>query len=317
LVCEFLIHRGFIGGGLLWRPVSEEQGTSVGRKSVWTVLKDNAALVTAVIALFGVLIAGAFDTVIANRAQEAQRELEADNAKSQRELEAFNAQKQRELEEAKAQNAALQTYLDQMGQMLLKQNLDLSEEDSEVRSLARARTLAVFGQLNPEGKRIALVYLNETDLIEGDNPIISLFSADLSEANLSGTNLFEPYLSGTNLREANLRGARLVGAYLSGTNLSEANLRGATLSKAKLIDANLRGANLSKAKLISADLSYADLTGAQRWTEDQLSEASTLTGATMPDGQILKDAYDPDRPTFEEWLKSTDQDENKKSDGSS
>jgi hypothetical protein len=37
---------------------------------------------------------------------------------------------------------------------------------------------------------------------------------------------------------------------------------------------------------------------------EQLRAASSLEGATMPDGQTLKSATNPDRPTFEEWLKS-------------
>jgi uncharacterized protein YjbI with pentapeptide repeats len=289
----------------VWQTEPEREQKEEPKKGVWTGVKDNAALVAAIIGLFGVVIAGTINTYIANQNQVAQRELEADNA-----------QRQRELEEARAQNAALQTYLDQMGQMLPKQELRSSEEDSDLRTLARARTLAVFGQLNPEGKRIALVFLKDTNLIVGLPPIISLFSADLSEAFLSEADLSEAYLRGTNLREANLSGAILVGANLSDTNLFEANLSGATLANATLISANLRCANLSKAELFSADLSSADLTGAQRWTEDQLSEARILTGATMPDGQILKDALHPDRPTFEEWLKSKDQGE-KKCDGSS
>jgi hypothetical protein len=155
------------------------------QKSIWTAVKNNAALVTAVLALFGVLITGAINTYIANKDQAAQREVEA-----------FNAQKQRELEAEKAQNAALQTYLDQMGQMLLNQDLLSSEEGSELRTLARARTLSVFGPLNPEGRRIALVFLNEAALIDNPDPVISLFSADLSEADLSEADLSGANLSG-------------------------------------------------------------------------------------------------------------------------
>jgi uncharacterized protein YjbI with pentapeptide repeats len=63
---------------------------------------------------------------------------------------------------------------------------------------------------------------------------------------------------------------------------------------------NLRGAGLS-----NADLSGAYLTGAGV-AEQQLDTCKSLQGATMPNGQ-----------KYEDWLKSKDQEENKKGDGSS
>jgi uncharacterized protein YjbI with pentapeptide repeats len=166
------------------------------QKGIWMAVKDNAALVTVIGALLGVLITGAINTYIANKDQAAQRELEA-----------FNAEKQRELEQEKAQGAALQTYLDQMGQRLLNWDLHNAQEGSVLLAPTRARTLAMFEQSSPEGKRIVLVFLNEADLINKDHPIISLDGADLSEADLS---------------EVDLSGANLVGAQLSGADLSNA-----------------------------------------------------------------------------------------------
>ena len=74
---------------------------------------------------------------------------------------------------------------------------------------------------------------------------------DLSEADLSGTNL-----SGAVLWEADLQGTDLLGA-----NLSEADLRGADLRGANLGGANLSGANLVFTNLDGADLRGANLTG--------------------------------------------------------
>jgi uncharacterized protein YjbI with pentapeptide repeats len=56
--------------------------------------------------------------------------------------------------------------------------------------------------------------------------------------------------------------------------------------------ADLSNADLREADLREADLSGANLRHAQVWTEDQLSEARTLEGATMPNGQ-----------KYEDWLK--------------
>jgi uncharacterized protein YjbI with pentapeptide repeats len=57
-------------------------------------------------------------------------------------------------------------------------------------------------------------------------------------------------------------------------------LSGADLRKTELEDANLSG----------ADLSGADLSGAKGVTEEQLAQAKSLKGATMPDGYVQSSA---------------------------
>jgi hypothetical protein len=65
-------------------------------------------------------------------------------------------------------------------------------------------------------------------------------------------------------------------------------------------------ADLSWADLSGANLFQADLSSAEGVTNEQLSAASSLEGATMPDGQTLGiRAYKrPGGPTFEDWLKN-------------
>jgi uncharacterized protein YjbI with pentapeptide repeats len=178
--------------------------------------------------------------------------------------------RQRELEEQRAQDVALQAYLDQMGNLLLERNLRESEEGSEVRTLARARTLTVLARLDPSRKTAAMRFLVEAKLVqrvEETQPIINLSDADLSEvvlegANLRGADLENADLSDAYLRFANLRDAYLTGN-LEGANLSDADLSnadlggtliGADLSNADLLTGNLRDANLSGADLSNADL---------------------------------------------------------------
>jgi hypothetical protein len=55
-------------------------------------------------------------------------------------------------EERRAQDTALEAYLDQMSPPLLEKDLRDFEEDSEVRTLALTRTLTVLGRLNPSHK---------------------------------------------------------------------------------------------------------------------------------------------------------------------
>lgn len=93
--------------------------------------------------------------------------------------------------------------------------------------------------------------------------------ADLSQTNLSGSDLKGVYLDSANLRGADLRGADLKDAYLNsadlrGANLSSAKLSGADLKEANLIRANLKGADLSNADLRNANLQEADLTDTNR-----------------------------------------------------
>jgi hypothetical protein len=83
----------------------------------------------------------------------------------QQALEERRAKAERELAEQRAQDEALQTYLDQMSTLLLEKDLRSSEEDSEVRTLARTRTFTVLGRLDPSRKKEVMQFLIEADLV--------------------------------------------------------------------------------------------------------------------------------------------------------
>ncbi len=76
------------------------------------------------------------------------------------------AKLERELAEQRAQDEALQAYLDQINNLLLERNLRGSQEDSGVRTLARARTLTVLGRLYPSRKTAVMQFLVEAELIQ-------------------------------------------------------------------------------------------------------------------------------------------------------
>jgi hypothetical protein len=228
------------------------------------------------------------------------------DARQQR-IENQRAKAERELAVERAQDEALQAYLDQMGGLLLERDLRASEKGSEVRTLARARTLTVLGRLDPSRKTALMQFLVEADLVQradGRDPIISLSGADLSNVNLNGAELRAADLSFADLGHADLSatdlsGAILVGAFLSDANLDaallrEAVLKGAVLRNASLYNADLSKADLTVADLSGTDLSSANLNGAERWTEEQLIAAESLERATMPNGQ-----------KYEVWLKQT------------
>lgn len=73
----------------------------------------------------------------------------------------------REAAERRAQDETLQAYLDQIGQMLLDPNRPLrrSMYCDSLRTLARARTLAVLRRLDGTQKGTVLQFLYESGLI--------------------------------------------------------------------------------------------------------------------------------------------------------
>src|SRR5207248_2535918 len=70
------------------------------------------------------------------------------------------------------QELALQTYIDNISELLLHENLYKSVKDDEVQKIARVRTLTVLHRLDAKRKRSVLQFLHESKLIEGDKPII-------------------------------------------------------------------------------------------------------------------------------------------------
>jgi hypothetical protein len=200
-------------------------------------------------------------------------------------IEDRRAKAERELAEQRAWDEALQAYLDQMSTLLLEEKLRDSKPDSEARTLARARTLAVLGSLEgdpqlsqksflevPPRKKTVVEFLYEASLINTEHPVIPLNQADLNHAAL-----FHSDLSGVNLS-----GAFLNDAWVASSNLENADLSDAGLNGVKINGTDLSGANLEAAYLV----------GATGWTEQQLTAAESLKGATMPNGQ-----------KYEDWLK--------------
>jgi len=194
-------------------------------------------------------------------------------------LEAQLDERQRDIEDQRAQDAALQSYFDQMGELMLEKNLRGPEEDSEARTLARARTLTVLGRLDSDRKKRLLQFLYEADLIMKVNTVVDLDGADLRTIDLSNNNLSGgPFLIETQLGSgrsivgrlgdsANLSGADMSNANLEGALLFATELSGVVLSRASLRYADLSNANLTGADLSDASLSGADLNGAKGLAE--------------------------------------------------
>ncbi len=225
-----------------------------------------------------------------------ERQAAANRDKTEREAATKRDQTEVDIAADNQQEAALQSYIDKMSELLLDKKLRESADGEEVRNIARVRTLTVLPRLDEYRKQSVLQFLYESGLIHKDKPIIVLDGADLSdanlwEANLSDANLSRAFLFRANLNEANLGRANLSRAGLLFANLSRANLIGANLSGTDATDANLSGAYLGGADLFEADLRGTDLSGAdlsvslQSKLMGKLSETN-LVGANLTDANL-------------------------------
>jgi uncharacterized protein YjbI with pentapeptide repeats len=198
----------------------------------------------------------------------------------QQQIENQRAEAERRLAEQRAQDETLQAYLDQLSSLLLEKDLRKSEEGSEVRTLARARTATVIQRLDADGNRNVIRFLDEAGLTKvGQSSLPLLAGVDLQGARLGGIDLVSTDLNDANLSDADLSKANLLDANLRKAELRNADLRYADLRYADLIEANLNDADLSDANLIEANL-----INARGITKEQLEkQTENLKGAIMPD----------------------------------
>jgi Pentapeptide repeats (8 copies) len=269
--------------------------TGFGDKTIWDWMQ--LFIIPAVLVVGGYVL----------NSQQTSRQLATEESRAEAQLEA---------EKERTQQEALQQYNNEMRSLILEEDLRYSPEGDAVRDLARARTLGVLDNLDPDRKRIVVLFLRETSLLSsyGDT-IVDLSGADLRDANLREARLVNtslgvqgesltPHDERTDLSGADLSGAILLGANLKGAILKGADLSGALvgstdpnlpwhpknadLQGVDLSDANLSGAELATLDLTETDLSGADLSGANlneaTVNEEQLDTVWSLEGATMPDG---------------------------------
>jgi hypothetical protein len=159
--------------------------------------------------------------VFAWQQDERQRDLEAKLAKNAQKIENKRAEAEQDLLTQRAQDEALQAYLDQMSHLLLEKDLRNPKEGSEVRMLARADTLTLLERIGSDRRSAVLQFLVESDLVNAKTdaePIISL-----ADANLMGAKMFEPNLRSADLSHADLENAKLRRANLKYANLNKAD----------------------------------------------------------------------------------------------
>ena|SRR5215203_79330 len=151
-------------------------------------------------------------------------------------IEEERAHRQHTIEEEKAQESAVQTYLDQLASLVAQSGSHTLQESAEVRPLVTARTRMLLNQVDGYRKKNVLQFLYEGRLIQGNPPTVSLRGADLREVNLGYVDLSSANLSGANLQRADLTGANLTGARLMDADLKDANLKDANLERTIMPD---------------------------------------------------------------------------------
>jgi uncharacterized protein YjbI with pentapeptide repeats len=241
-------------------------------------------------------------------------------------LETQRAQSDQRVQEQRAEDGALQAYLDKMGELMLQRNLLKSEEGDTAFTLAQARTTTVIQRFDAKHNKSVARFLTDAGLTGAGDAGPSLLAgtdlqgAELADTPLQGANFVEQQQGGsgqihiiadpgdyvtapgadvtvaTILSDADLSRAGLQGANLSGSQLDDTILRNAALQDANLSNAILQGADLRGATLFGADFSGADLSKANlkdaRGISHQtiaLQGPSLLTGATMPNGKKYED----------------------------
>jgi cell division protein FtsB len=264
-------------------------------------------------------------------------------------LENQRAEAERELAEQRAQDEALQAYLDQMSQLILdrkllevEQGVPVHEPGDPVHTLAQARTSTAILRLDAKHNESVTHFLINSGLSVRTKDSVRLLRgstlshAKLGRAHLPNADLGDADLIGADLSNALLLNANLIGADLSGADLSNALLDNsdlvAHLPNADLSGASLIGADLSEANLFSADLSDANLIGAD--LSRSVLDNANLSNAVLDNANLggadgitneeleqqavsLEGADMPNGQKYEDWLKSVLRKEDGKNDGSS
>lgn len=182
---------------------------------------------------------------------------------------------------------ALQTYLDRMSDLILSHDLRGSEGDSDLRIIARARTLTIVSELDGDAVRKGAVirFLYEADLIGAPrtDPVIEMRGASLEGTRLDGLFLNAINLSRADLSYTSMRGVLLSNSVFIGSVLTGADMRGGRFARCAFGYAVLRNVDLRDANLRGADFRAADLRGALLDGADR--EGANFEGAKFDDAR--------------------------------
>jgi uncharacterized protein YjbI with pentapeptide repeats len=186
-----------------------------------------------------------------------------------------------------------------MQDLIFNHKLMEAKPPKETVAVARTKTLTAIRLLDNKRNQALTGFLQDSNFLTGNKPIISLNDAYLSDAQLAKTNLKGANFKDANLENVNLENANLEDANLENANLTNANLQNAKLGFANLRNANLRNANLTNAKLIAVNLQKANLDEANFKDADDLTYAK-IKSACFWEKAIYKSDKDENQKFIEE-----------------
>lgn len=240
--------------------------------------------------------------------------------KNEQKIAEQRAKSEQELSKDRQREDALQSYFNQISELLLRKDGDLkvSKPKDEIRVVARTRTLSTLRMLDGTRKGQLLQFLKEANLIERDNSIVSLENADLTnmqmnygnlsnielvKVKLSNSKLYGTNLSNSNLQKSDFWSSSLINVIFDNSNLEgalfvDAVLDGAFFNSSHMKRCILTGASLGLITMNNTNLERADLTNAKLYWVS-IGEVNfrnvNFKDAKMPDGKI----YDPEIHTLE------------------
>jgi uncharacterized protein YjbI with pentapeptide repeats len=249
------------------------------------------------------------------------------------------AQTDRQIEGQRAQDTALQAFLDQISHSNTYSELRTAPASGHKRAILRAKLQTLLLQLDEERKGLLLSFLHGTKLSRKREiipyeytkkereekveerwryPILSLDQIDFSRTKLTPDikltfdDLSGIILSGANLSKVNLSGANLSNADLSNADLSCAQLRKANPQDSERIPGefhnevdkakDIRGR--SDSRLFETDLSGANLSGANLSGANLCGAVGITYEELEQQAKSLEGATMPNGQKYEDWLKS-------------
>lgn len=177
------------------------------------------------------------------------------------EIEKTKIQKDNELQIVleKQQQDSLQTYLDYMTALILDRNLRSATSESDIASIAAARTHATLRMLDGVRKGIVIRFLVEVGLIINTeivdekivacSPVLNLEGADLSNMKLTDLNFWQ----GVVFHRSNLSNA-----IFERTGFSRSSFWGSKIDKADFSTCELIGANFAHVNMSNTNFSHTN-----------------------------------------------------------
>jgi hypothetical protein len=255
--------------------------------------------------------------------RQTEREHQADAAQREREL---------EVENQRAQDTTLQTYIDKLGRLVDAYRSSVSDvKDARLEYERWSRTNKVYKNVTADAKgnledprggggSIGANHLKDSlQAAQGNYEDADIKRksrlTEIRTQTLTVLDRIEDRLQGADeprgykrrkkavMRALDEQGLLNLGGpetiSIEDANFTYADLKSMNLSPKNLQKARLTGADLSDTDLVGADLTGADLKGVKGVTNEEIEQqAAFLKGATMPNGQ-----------KYEDWLKSTNSEE--------